>query len=650
METGRTDPLRRARSLLARGDTTAAIATLKTLVLQQAPPPPAFVLLGSVLRSRATIRSRLESQHILEDGIRLYPENDEIRIELGKTYYAQQFFPDAARCFSAVLARDSSNCEVLHYLGENYFRKWKRNQGFKDELARAVSLFKRAAACDPSDSSNAFSLAFGEFALGDSSASRARCEDAVRSWPGAWRFRLLLGVLYLSENRLRGASDLFQQALALMRPDERSRFQDISLLLDDDKRMKYTRAPARQKRRMRRIFWVENDPDPTTEVNERYLEHLGRIVLAELYFSPWNRPSPDSAVSDRGIALIKFGWPTRIEYDLGGGLTGRSETWIYMRGEEAFQFTFMDEYLNDRFSIPMDAGYMKRELVEKSSQSTVIRTVRTVPGKMAIYSFANESRPPDSYLYLAVDFSGRRALCDTATSAGMLVRTTVFDNDWTTIDQFESPVTPGAVPFEGDSILYVTRRLSLPFGIYHIAAALEDSLSRIQSVFRGDLGTMRFLGGSLLMSDLVLYEHPAAPGRKHPLDRNGTTIVPSVYNRFDRGDKLGVYFEIYNLERFDRRAGYDVSYYIFEAPPGGTSSWSRIRSFLRGSPRDARNEPPALSQTISFAGTTATAAQSIVIDIGSLEEGRYELQVAIFDRVASERTMSSVLFYRSSRR
>lgn len=637
-------PLERSASLLASGDTLEAIRTLQALLYDVSPPPSAFTLLGSLLRSRGTIRARLESQQILEEGLRFYPDDTAICFELGKTYYAQQFYPDASRCFQRVLKSDSTNCEVLHCLGRNHFRKWKRNRGYTDELEHAVSFFSRAQACNPADGVNAFYHAFSYLALGDSSSCRAICQESLGAWPDDVRFMLLFGVLEFYGGCYRSASELFDLALALMSANDRLYYLDISPLLDDDTRAEYQSIPAPRKKQMLRTYWIENDPDPTTEVNERYLEHLSRSILADFYFSD-GYGAPGRRRTDRGTALIKFGWPTRIEYGLGGGLTGRFEKWTYLRNDDAFQFTFMDEFLNDRFSIPMDEGYMKRELVEKSSESAIIRAAGSLPGRMNIYSFADGQRITENYLYLAIDYTRSGLLSEHSESSVLKLRTTVFDDAWRKIEHFEQTIQPETYQIGSDSSLYAARKIDLPFGEFRFAATFEDSLSLFRSIFRADVHVARFLGETLTLSDLVLFKQPEFELPIPPLERNGHMVTPCVYHRYRHGEKLGVYFEIYNLKKLNLRSDYEISYFIFEAPPGGTSSWEKIRSAISGSFGLSRPDPPAISQTIAFSGTAHSAFETLLIEIGSLEPGRYELQISVLDLIASERTTSSVLFY-----
>jgi GWxTD domain-containing protein len=87
-----------------------------------------------------------------------------------------------------------------------------------------------------------------------------------------------------------------------------------------------------------RIFWARNDPTPTTEVNERRLEHQARVEAAREYFPSRKPPGWDR----RGEILIRFG-PPPVRNRTWGEVTATrylppGEQWYYPKLDMLVEF------------------------------------------------------------------------------------------------------------------------------------------------------------------------------------------------------------------------------------------------------------------------------------------------------------------------
>ena len=77
--------------------------------------------------------------------------------------------------------------------------------------------------------------------------------------------------------------DSFDVALAVMPPDVKAEWTDISLFLDGDVRERYTDGSDELRQSLSRRFWWLSDPFYLTSANDRWTEHLSRHVVCRLY-------------------------------------------------------------------------------------------------------------------------------------------------------------------------------------------------------------------------------------------------------------------------------------------------------------------------------------------------------------------------------
>jgi len=116
-------------------------------------------------------------------------------------------------------------------------------------------------------------------------------------------------------------------------------------------------------------WWRRHDPVPATRSNERLVEHLGRVTLAEVSFR-W--PDRLDGLDDRGRVYVRFGPPSkRVELDVRdqprlveymsrpgirqGALHAsdfpRSEAWLYNINRDSYYLFVEKERLKDRYVI-----------------------------------------------------------------------------------------------------------------------------------------------------------------------------------------------------------------------------------------------------------------------------------------------------------
>jgi GWxTD domain-containing protein len=140
---------------------------------------------------------------------------------------------------------------------------------------------------------------------------------------------LVCGALLLGSVRARdfeGRSML----LASLEPEERMYYFGIQYLLNQYQQRQYLTLPTRREREeWLERFWLDRDPTPATEENERKVEHEKRASLARKHYGTNKEPGWDK----RGETLIRWGVPstrTRIFADIGFyRMSPPGEVWYY---------------------------------------------------------------------------------------------------------------------------------------------------------------------------------------------------------------------------------------------------------------------------------------------------------------------------------
>lgn len=140
---------------------------------------------------------------------------------------------------------------------------------------------------------------------GDDSAAVSAAQACS---PARWYCNVLRGFALHSSEQYGDAIAEFDSALAEMPADERCRWNDISVLLEDGERDTYQKIPCGQRDSVERRFWELAQPSFAVAGNDRRTEHFSRVLLADLsqdaanaYGMTWG--------SDMRELLIRYGEP-----------------------------------------------------------------------------------------------------------------------------------------------------------------------------------------------------------------------------------------------------------------------------------------------------------------------------------------------------
>ena len=112
----------------------------------------------------------------------------------------------------------------------------------------------------------------------------------------------MLAETYLRERDFDQADQYYRQALALLPENERSVYQDITLLARPDEVEEFEHPQGAERDEFVRRFWWRMDPLPATPINERKLEHYRRVRYSCEHFAEFRKP-----FDDRGEVYVRYG-------------------------------------------------------------------------------------------------------------------------------------------------------------------------------------------------------------------------------------------------------------------------------------------------------------------------------------------------------
>jgi GWxTD domain-containing protein len=642
--------VRRANEFLAAGDTLAAIHFLERSRLDDHRDAGAAVLLGRLWRERATIGGRLRSQRVLEHARTRFPRDTRVAMELGRTYYAQRFFPDAVACFERALELDPSLCDARYMIGLYHFQNWKRMNEYNDDLAAAQRHLRSVLSCDPDNADAAVRYLVASHALGDDVTGRA--DELIERFPERPELHLCRGVLAYENGDYALCEQHFARALALLPDDERAPYGNLRSVLPLADGDRYLASPPAVRSTLSRGYWLAADPDPTTEINERLLEHVYRVFLADVHFSnEWT--GRRGWRTDRGELFVKFGPPLAVDYTLGGDYrVGKSETWSYVIEGTFLQFPFLDEFLNGDPRIPYAQDLSLHFIRHAPQVSALHPRVLEFPGEVDVTAFRDDDLRGSLYVAMRVDADSVRARLDLGAVRHFVTRGACFDLEWKREIAYADTLPVADLPqreAHGARQFEFVRRLETPFGRYYVASALEDGDAVGRASARADADATRFAGDRLALSDVLLFDAAeegtrleragTGGGLSDAIERGGLRMRPRVGHRYASGDRLHAYAEVYNLAAPGGECAYDIRFAIYPSSEGETSVWDVWRGWLADL-FGTDGGVPAVSQRFTRRGAAHSAEERIAIDIDALEPGRYELVVEVTDLWTGESAVS----------
>ncbi len=599
--------------------------------------------LSVLYRLAGTPRARLLSSEEIDKAIALDPENPLLHVERGLTLVARRFVGEAEAALVRATQIDPKCFEAWFQLGRLEQYEYYKTMCFVDHLVKAIEYFEKAFRIDKKNEETLENLAYlyscrQMYQTGLKYASRA-----VQYYPKSTEAQLACAMLYTRRKDFEKARTAYANAFLLMTDEERHPYDDISPLLDAEERELYLGCSDAKREDWNRRFWMENDPTPATEMNERQLEHFARVTIADKALSDERRNSR-GALTDRGATLIRFGLPDQKLYDLGSsGTSGGWVVWQYAAGKGYFNMYFHDEFLNGDYHFPISDYYGEaslRLLNAVPQRYTFPIPYASFPISFEVAEFRGADDRTRLEMSVAIPDSLRRT---PGASWDMFV--TFFDGDWNRLSRDRLPLVTDSLPvIEKGGGRYRVSNFSIemlprPMECACVLEVVSDK-DRRKGTRRIPIEIRDLYGRSLKISSIKL-ALPGAPG-------SCSTILDPI-PLYREKSALCIAYEVYNLQLdAGGRSRYRVSYAIRKPPADDERTSESIKKTLAYMWSSMRGEKgkdkPYIESSIEQSVGAGTAADNLQIDIGALEKGVYMLVLGVEDLASGQVAAESRIF------
>ena len=204
---------------------------------------------------------------------------------------------DAKYDIEKVIDIDPTYAPAYLLLGEWY-------EVHEEDFERAALLYARYMTLKPEDPEGRKRLAAVYLRSRNYERIVDLLTDYVRENPDETGVMAVLAQACVQLGRLEWADRYFREYLQAATPHEQALYRDPLLLMSPEERRAYEQAEGSERVELVKRFWTAHDPDLTTTINERLLEHYRRVWYALGAYSrgkqPWDR---------RGEVYIRFGEP-----------------------------------------------------------------------------------------------------------------------------------------------------------------------------------------------------------------------------------------------------------------------------------------------------------------------------------------------------
>lgn len=606
------------------------IKALKRALRKDADDPELYRRLAVCYRAAGTPESRLRSIQAIDRALELDPGNPSYHVERGLTLYARQFIGSACRSLDRAIELDPGSFQAWYHKGRIEKDLYLRNMCSEKHLDNAIRYYRKASDITVNHEETLFGLGLLQY-LREHLDMCMRCaRTGLEYFPWSYSFRLLSACVALERLRFETASAEIDSALTLMDLETRYIYEDISLLLPVDERGAYRNLDKRNHDEFNRKFWIKNDPTPATKLNERKLEHHRRIFLTTGLLTN-ERLALEGVETARGRALVSYGLPQAILLNMGSGLDGPFVIWTYLHGEKMFLLFFQDEFLNGNYHIPIAPRFHDYAMITEG-------ILQNIP---QMYTF------PVDYIQIPVSVenvqfrgSGDNTRVDFAIAVpdslldfredSYELDFTLFDNDWNVFFTEKIVFDPESLHrFEKSAVYWRVLPLSMEFPPLQLESsfALEitggDPPGR--ALYRSPLTISDLSGGHLSISGIRLSIQ----------DEEGIcTELLDPLPSYVAGSSLCISYEIYNLKRNrENVARYRLTWSVtsLDGRDGPSDPWAWITAGVRGRKPESH---ACLSSSIEQSSTSRSTSDALMLDVSSLEPGRYELILEIEDLVS----------------
>jgi GWxTD domain-containing protein len=464
-----------------------------------------------------------------------------------------------------------------------------------------------------------------------------------------------------------------------MSEEERNLFDAVDLILTPAGERNYRFASHEEKEKMSRRLWKQRDPLFLSDVNERKLEHYGRVAYANLRFS---RPQwkAEGWKSDQGQAYIRYGAPeshykTRpsvsvtpavdktpekmkihpsalrsssaksggIEGDAGAasgggkmsadflGLNFSRETWNY----PGFSLTFVDRSFTGNYR-HSNTDYYRLLVKKMPDRYDFLNQTNYIPISSTQASFKNNRADSELDVYESIPeesvwFLENRSKYDL--NRGVFL----FDLNCNETKRIVNERIPLFL-YDNSLLLFGWNRLITDPGLYQIVVELYEPETKVLGRWIGETQLDAYNEQDLAMSDVILAREIGEYQETDELRRGGQRIMPNTLELYNVGSLVPIYFEVYNLNVSPEGwSHYRVTFTVESGEKKkGIGQW--LKRLVSG-PSSGR-----VVTSFDYRGTGRTESVFQALELEKAEARDYRLTIEVTDLIAGRTVMKERVF------
>lgn len=454
---------------------------------------------------------------------------------------------------------------------------------------------------------------------------------------------LLLGLLYYKISKMKLAHDEYKLAIDMMDKHEKYDFtlNSVLLILGNSDLLDSDLINDENADQLIKTFWQASDPLYLTDYNERLLEHYSRVAHANLNFSV---PSLGLAgwATDMGQTMIRYGDPLysvrmRPSMEPDGTVNVKTELWNY----EGMNIAFTDAFSTGNYQYSWPAS--DKDKLKSQLSGNYLDFVGDLNRNMPSSYRPKFEGPKIDTPYLITQFrSNKRNYTDLylnylipemenvkTDSLNYTVGFFFFDKNYS-----ERLMEIRNISVDRTDILPKNLFVTLQPDSGYAAFEMIRDIDKGTFSSHKDFTVKKFNNIHLDISDLLIAGDVSLEEKgMEYLKRNEIYIKPYVQDKFNKGEPIYLYYEIYNLENdnqglTDFEQSLIVSDYSAEQKSGLSKLFSSITNFL-GITSD---------QKITLKSNYKTQEENpqiyFQLDLNNFEPGEYRIKIVIKDNLS----------------
>ncbi len=593
-------------------------------------------------------------------------------LESLKKLMNQDNYSKAEKCFVKAFEGDSTNIDPLYNLGKTFLGK--------EDGEKAIGIFTRVLEKDPAYKDTPFQLGLGYMLTKDYEAAEDALKSGLMREGDVAKTRVYLAEVFFKKKKNFRASKMYLEGMAkLVDPVEMDRqFEYMRILLSDSLKKVIEAIPIEEKGPFIVEYWNRKDPDPTTDENERLIEHFRRIDYSFEAFSSKLYPGYD----DRGKIFIKYGEPDQRYISNDESWTYGGESWSYNSIHEYLSYDFVERGHNYflvknlgqivRGSTPasgmhkntyirrqyeqrshLNANYARMAQVERTGANGGLDMINELREfdmrvedaiqKSPVERFTPFDKPKLPFDIRMAEFKGR----DNNTRIELYYSLFFKNLEFTELPNYlgfksnantyfvlqdennnevfrKTAKYPLLVSFEPETksqnIIKVDS-VEVPPGNYSLYFKIKNAESEREGMFQIRMEARGFDDSNLSMSDIQFSLDENSADKRFKIEKNDVTIYPYPFQRVLISRPILTYFEVYNLTLDNNgKSKYEIEY-VFWKDEKKKKKIQSTKSNIRG---DKRND-------VSLTG----------LDLKKMKPGNYVLEIIIIDKISDKRTSVS---------